>query len=84
MSLIPAWSDEFENNHPIIHNTNEANNNTNQNINNNALNNNEQQNPNNENIQNNLNNQVLVDGVIQEEAKGIIYLKFEIINLINS
>lgn len=77
LSLIPAWSDEFENNHPIIHNnTNEVNNNANQNNNNNnnnnALNNNEQ-NQNNELNQNNFNNQNLGDGVIQEEAKGILH-----------
>lgn len=69
LSLIPAWSDEFENNNPIIHNTIEANHNPNQNINNNPLNNNEQI-QNNEN-QNNLNNINVVDGAIQEEAKGI-------------
>jgi len=65
LSLIPAWSDEFENNHPIIHNNNnEATNN--QNPNNNAFNNNEQ----NQNI---LNNENIEEGAIQEEAKGIFH-----------
>jgi len=80
LSLIPAWSDEFENNHPIIHNnTNEANNNANQNNNINALNINEQ-NQNNENNQDNLNKENIGDGV-QEEEKGKIKFFFSTINL---
>lgn len=70
LSLIPAWSDEFENNHPIIHNNTEAN--SNQNPNNNNLNNNEE----NQINENQENPNIDGEGIIQEEAKGNLIFNY--------
>jgi len=75
LSLIPAWSDEYENNNPIIQIPNEPSIDQNQN-NNNNLNPNEE-NQHHDNIANheqNFNNQNIMNGFVNEENKGNLNL----------